>query len=212
MTQSAYSMKGDRGVEYPFATDHTPAPFGKGRLLDVGPGERAKLGTWAKKQGWEVTAVDPFCKVDIPGIRWLQADITDVDFASGYFDCIYCVSTLEHIGIPGRYGVKAFTEDLDMTALCRMHKWLSKDGLLILTVPVGHGQVLAPFHRIYDEDRLLALTAGLYQFSVCQFWNKQDGIDSYRLCTADEAYSTKATLEPRHYYAIGGFVLKKEAM
>lgn len=210
MTSVKYSLKGDRHVEYTFTTSHIPAGDGK-RLLDVGPGARAKLGKWAMGQrGWNVLAVDIHEDIKIPGIAWIKGDLNNLEFDPDYFSLILNVSSIEHFGIPGRYGIGKLDEDADLRAMRRMREWLAEDGAMIVTTPVGNKEtILAPYHRIYDNERLLKLFDG-YIVKVQKFWNKQGGNNNeFVACSADEALSAVPTLDPHHYYAIGGFVLQK---
>ena len=210
MTSVKYSLKGDRHVEYVFATDNTPAGHGK-RLLDVGPGTRAKLGKWAMRKGWNVTAVDILEKVDVPGILWIKGDLNNLEFDPGYFIFILNVSSIEHFGIPGRYGISRLDEDADLRAMRRMRKWLAEDGTMIVTTPVGSKEaIFAPYHRVYSNERLIRLFSG-YTVIKQGFWNKQGGNDNqFSPCSDSEAFSTIPILDPCHYYAIGGFVLQRE--
>jgi len=210
MTSIKYSLKGDRHVEYTFTTDHIPHGNGK-RLLDVGPGTRAKLGKWAMAhRGWDVLAVDILEDIKIPGIAWIRADLNNLEFDPNYFSLILNVSSIEHFGIPGRYGIGKLDKDSDLRAMKRMREWLAGDGIMIVTVPVGSENViLAPYHRVYNNEGLIELFSG-YTVTEQKFWNKQGGNDKeYLPCPDEEAFSTVSTLDPYHYYAIGGFILGK---
>ena len=204
---TAYSLLGDRNTEYVFTTDNMLDGVAGFKALDVGPGSRAALGRYARDHGWDVTAVDLFTDAKIPGIEWRKADLRDMTFEPESFRLILNVSSIEHFGVPGRYGIKGYDADADIQAMDMMADWLSPAGRMILTLPIGPDTLHAPFHRVYGQrlDRLLAK----YDIIDGQFWNKQDGFNSYRPCTAPEAFTTIPTLEPHHYYAIGGFVLEK---
>lgn len=210
MTSAEYSLRGDRNIEYAFAKSNTPAGNGK-RLLDVGPGARVKLGRWARGQrGWSVTAVDILETVNAPGISWVTGDLNHLKFDPGYFAFILNVSSIEHFGVPGRYGITELDADADLRAMRRMRKWLAEDGIMVVTLPIGSEEVIfAPYHRVYNNERLTRLFSG-YTVAKQEFWNKQGGNnDKFLPCSDGSAFSTIATLSPHHYYAIGGFVLRK---
>jgi len=203
---TSYSLRGDRDAEYRFTTDHILELPGH-ECLDVGPGKRAALGVYARDKGWDVKAVDINVDRQIPGITWYHAALAKMAFDPEQFRLILNISSLEHFGIPGRYGITRFQEDVDIQAMELMCNWLSPAGRMILTLPVGPDTIFAPHHRIYGR-RLDRLLEG-YNTIDARFWNKQDGIDLFRPCSAGDAFTTVPTLEPHHYYAIGGFILER---
>jgi len=210
MTSVKYSLRGDRHIEYVFTTDNIPVGNGK-RLLDVGPGTRVKLGKWAKGKGWNVTAVNILEEVNIPSILWIKGDLNNLEFDPDCFTLILNVSSIEHFGIPGRYGISKLDKDADLRAMGKMRIWLAEDGAMIVTLPVGSKEVIfAPYHRVYSNERLIRLFSG-YTVIKQGFWNKQGGNDNeFFPCSDNEAFSTVPTLDPHHYYAIGGFVLRRK--
>jgi len=209
-TQFGYSLRGDRHVEYTFATDNIPVPplHTVRHLLDIGPGPRCSLGKWAKKRGWSIIAVDILENISIPGIHWINDDLNNLSFPQGHFHLILNVSSIEHFGVPGRYGINTLDEDADLRAMDRMSGWLNYTGKMIVTLPVGnHYTVLSPYHRVYDNNRLQSIFSG-YKVRVQKFWHKTDMNDNeFVPCSDEQAFSTQPTLSPHHYYAIGGFVL-----
>jgi hypothetical protein len=68
------------------------------------------------------------------------------------FDAILCVSSVEHDGLT-RYG-DPLNPDGDLEAMRKFRYYLKRDGLLYLTVPVGHDAVMYNAHRIYGSIRL----------------------------------------------------------
>ncbi len=95
--------------------------------------------------------------------RSILADITNTGLAAESFDRIWCISTLEHIGMDNTGYTQNFKLDLhlDTIALGEMYRLLAPDGLLLITVPFGkfenHGWMrnydLASWHRLLDPLR-----------------------------------------------------------
>ena len=57
--------------------------------------------------GWEVTGIDirPF-ELDYSNFPFVLGDMTNTDFPDGHFNAAYTLSSLEHFGLGGRYGVR----------------------------------------------------------------------------------------------------------
>jgi SAM-dependent methyltransferase len=160
-------------------------------------------------RGWEVVGVDLApCGFQHERFTFIQADLNHLHFDK-VFELIACVSALEHFGVPGRYGVETLDEEADIIAMATMHSMLAPGGKLILTVPVGLGGIMAPFHRVYDQCRVQDLMDGWIRLEK-RYWCKRDGDDSTWVVTGwQQAFTTQAALEPAHYYAIGGFLLTR---
>lgn len=202
-----YTLKGDRNVEYAFAGSRVPqAPLG-GRALDVGCGPRATMAKLMVSRGWEVIGVDLApCGFQHERFTFIQANLNHLHFGKS-FDLITAVSSIEHFGVPGRYGVEMLDEEADIIAMATLHAMLAPNGYLILTLPVGQGGLMAPFHRVYGSERLDALQEGWLRPEK-RFWAKRNGDDSTWVEVGwQEAKATQATLVPAHYYALAGFVL-----
>lgn len=98
--------------------------------------------------------------------RSIIADITKTGLAAELFNRIWCISTLEHVGMDNAGYTRNFTLDLDldMVALQEMYRLLAFDGYLLITVPFGkfenHGWMknydLSSWHRLLDPLRKYA--------------------------------------------------------
>jgi SAM-dependent methyltransferase len=98
--------------------------------------------------------------------RSIIADITNTGLVADSFDRIWCISTLEHVGMDntGYTGHFTLDEDLDVSALREMYRVLAPDGTLLITVPFGksenHGWMknydLSAWHRLLDPFRRYA--------------------------------------------------------
>src|SRR5207245_201498 len=80
-----------------------------------------------------------------------RGDVLTIPFPSDSFDVILNCSTVEHVGIAGRYGVTESAADGDLAAMTRLRRWLKPGGVMLLTVPVGHDAVFAPLTRVYGR-------------------------------------------------------------
>jgi SAM-dependent methyltransferase len=155
------ALLNSRIVEYPYVIErlHGLAP---GRALDVGATDSGNfLAPALVAMGWEVWGIDmrPF-RLDLAGFHSVMGDIRTTSFADGFFDVAYCVSTIEHVGLSGRYGVRVEDKDGDITAASEIRRIVRADGRFILTIPYGSGGIVKPAERIYDKARLDRLTQG----------------------------------------------------
>lgn len=143
----------DRFLEYPWAIKNITLKEGK--LLDVGS-TAASMFRSLVPAGVEVYAVDLNGRF-IPknGVNFSVADIRKTNFPDDYFDCISCISTLEHIGVSGRYNSDNDPTG-DSSAMKEMRRTLKNGGRLLLTVPYGIKDVL-PINKLYNSQRLKAL-------------------------------------------------------
>lgn len=91
-----------RKEEYTFVRDALPEEPGK--LLDLATGyvpEWHLFACIAGEEGWLVDALDEnpnvFNLPSHPNVAYWHADAKDVPFADHSFDCVTCISTLEHL-------------------------------------------------------------------------------------------------------------------
>jgi SAM-dependent methyltransferase len=71
--------------------------------------------------------------------RTVQGDITHTPFEGSTFDCIWCISSLEHFGMDNSGYTSNFAQDetMDARAVHEMLRILSPGGQLLITVPYG---------------------------------------------------------------------------
>ena len=91
----------DRFIEYPWMIENITIK--EGRLLDIGSTISDKLYDILPKTIEINTLNLNEKKVKNDNIKFKQGDIRKTDYPDNYFDCITCISTLEHIGVSGRY-------------------------------------------------------------------------------------------------------------
>ena len=132
----------------------------------------------------------------------MQADILDRPLAGRAFDQILNCSSMEHVGLAGRYGSGA-SSDGDLEAMAVLRDLLAPNGRMILTIPVGRDLVCAPKHRIYGVERLPRLVDG---FAVAeeQFWAKEAG--AWKATEREAALATEGSAS---FYSLGLFVLAR---
>jgi hypothetical protein len=181
-------------------------PTGLGWLLDLGTPPGYPTQEEAQSKGWNVWSIDlrgePF--------RVLDRIHTVGDFNEMYFgrtfDMVLNISTIEHFGLAGRYGVVDPDPDADLRAMEKLASLMESHARMVMTIPVGKDAVFTPWHRIYGDERFPQL---IKDFTVLEsrFWVKRDGVDRYVVGSRKEAFGTTPQPPPNHYYALGGFVL-----
>jgi hypothetical protein len=195
------SLDGDRVVEWSFCVARL-AP-GPGRTLDFGA-DTGFLSLAAARQGHDVVALDR-----LPAhpdyrherVTFVQADILERPLA-GSFDQILNCSSIEHVGLAGRYG-SSDIPDGDLEAMTILRELLARAGHMLLTVPVGRDRVCAPQHRIYGEMRLPRLLDG-YSIDEEQFWRKDPAAAAWVETDRATALRTEGSA---WFYSLGLFVL-----
>ena len=198
------SLEGDRTVEWSFCVGRL-AP-GPARTLDFGA-DTGFLALSAAQRGHEVLALDLLpepLQFSHDSVRFQQADILDRPLAGDGFDQILNCSSVEHVGLPGRYGSRD-VGDGDLEAMEILGEALAPRGTMILTIPVGRDLVCAPHHRIYGGNRLPRLIAG-YDVVEEQYWGKDVRTRTWRKVGRDSALTTEGSAS---FYALGLFVLRR---
>lgn len=193
----------DRDLEYPWMLKNIN--IRKGKLLDVGSTIGGMLYDLLPKD-IEINTININTQRYIQNIHQYTGDIRNTDIKDETFDIITCISTLEHIGVEGRYNVKN-DPDGDIKAMKEMHRLLKKNGRLILTVPYGARNVL-PINRLYNNERIKKLFHG-YKVVKEEYlkYNSKYGI--WLNVSEQEAAKTDWLIE--RWYALGLFVLEKLA-
>lgn len=201
------TLKGDRDIEWSFIV----ARVGRfvtadSHVLDFGCG-LGTLAMVAAQLGARVLAIDLMPRrvpYTFDNLDFEQVDVADLP-DSRKFDLVINCSTIEHVGLAGRYNSKD-AADGDVDAMRRLHELIVPGGHMLLTLPLGPDQVIAPLHRTYGTQRLPRLLQG-YDVLESAAWRKTDDpCDEWIGCTVDEAQQTVGN---DHYYAIGGFVLRR---
>lgn len=194
------SLDGDRWVEWSFC--FARMRDGEGTTLDFGA-DIGVLALGAAQRGHHVTALDlvaPPPNTRHPRVVHERADILDAPLGDRTFDQIINCSSIEHVGLPGRY-TSTDRPDGDLEAMAILRRALAPGGTMILTIPVGRDLVCAPLHRIYGERRLPRLLDG-FAVREEQYWTR----DRQAWSQSDREIAL-ATQGSRSFYALGLFVL-----
>lgn len=196
------SLAGDRWVEWSFCMARLAD--GPGTTLDFGA-DIGFLSLAAAQRGHDVVALDrepPALDYDHPSVRHVRADILDRPLAGQTFDQILNCSSVEHVGLAGRYG-SGHQPDGDIEAMAIMASMLKPGGRMILTIPVGRDSIWPPLHRIYGEQRLPRLLEP-YEEAEAQYWRKDAATRHWRRAERAEALAVEGS---EAFYALGLFVL-----
>jgi len=151
----------DRYIEYPFVLKNIPKP--PCRILDVGcTGSMFPL--LLKALDYDVMGVD-IRKYPMKEFPFHKYDICGSQLPNSYFNIVTAISTIEHIGLTGRYGVKGGS---DVRAMEEIHRILKPNGKLVMTVPYGEYRITKN-HKIYDAVNLHCILHGFtYDYSTTQ--------------------------------------------
>jgi SAM-dependent methyltransferase len=205
------NLLGDRDIEWSWIAAHIPP--GLGEALEFGCGF-SSLGLIAAERGFRVTAIDltqPSWPYTHPRLRFLRGDLFKIPLERGRFDLIINCSSVEHVGLVGRYGVIESRPDGDLEAMACLRDLMAPGGVMLLTVPVGRDAVFAPFCRIYGEGRLPRLLQG-YMVEREHYWVK-DAENRWVLREKEAALRFEASAgswDPlQNVYALGCFLLRR---
>lgn len=195
------TLAGDRDVEWAWSLGHLrPEP---GRVIDLGSGN-GFLSLAAAFRGHEVVAVDlepqAFGFAE-PRIEYRQGDFNTMELEPRSFDQALCCSTIEHVGIGGRYGSRD-DRDADLRFARKVAEVMRSDATVVLTLPVGRDGVYAPYHRVYGRERLPRVLEP-FRVLVSEFRVKRES-GLWEAASEPEALATQGSST---FYALGLFVL-----
>ena len=205
---------GERQIEWTFISAEIPQ--GPGEAFEFGC-ELGYLSLLAARKGLHVTALD-LEPQNFPwrdaSVHFVQADILKTELPYDQFDLIINCSSVEHVGLSGRYGINESATDGDLEVMCRLWCLLKADGKLLATMPCGRDLVVSPWHRVYGKDRLHRLLKG-FEIEKEVFWVK-DADNRWMQTTRDIALDfipgVHSTDPHQCSYALGGFVLRKSGV
>lgn len=192
-------MPGDRHFERSFVLRNLPSP--PCTVLDVGCGLPDNV-SYMLNRGYLVYGLDVR---DIPpnyilpyDFCFVKADVRKTGLSDNLVDVVTCVSSLEHVGVAGRYGMMEEDEEGDRKAMAEMRRVLKDEGLLLLTTHFGVRAVYEGLHRIYDEEQIRDLTRG---FSVeSEEYYCREEVEPYRYPTHDWRPCEKEEAAKKHQY------------
>jgi len=203
------NLRGDRDIEWSFVAAFMPR--GPGRALDFGPGQ-SSLGLLAAQRGFDVTCVD---REPVqwyyrhPRLHFVKSDLLELASDVAGFDLVINCSTVEHVGLPGRYGVTESRPDGDLEAMARLRGLMNPGATMLLTVPVGEDALFSPLCRVYGIARLPRLLDG-FDVREALYWVK-DAENRWVQVEQAAALAQRAyagSFNPlRNHYGLGCFVL-----
>ena len=204
MPQDQLDLSGDRDIEWSWVAGNLPE--NKGDVLDFGP-SNATSSLIAALGGGNVIGLDleaqPPAAYVHSRLELVQGDILDYDFGARRFDTIINCSTVEHVGLPGRYGSKNVA-DGDLKAMQRLRSVMrGPASRMVLTIPVGVDGAFPPAHRVYGRTRFPLLTSG-YAVVKETYFAKTLPERRWRETTRDAAFAVQGSPS---FYALGLFVL-----
>lgn len=198
------NLEGDRDVEFSWVAANMPN--GPGRVLDFGCGT-SWMGLLAARRGFDVTCVDLMqvsWAYEHRSLNFAHGDVTELAFPADSFDLIINCSSVEHVGLQGRYGISKDYGDGDIEVMSMLWTLLKPGKEMLLTIPVGKDRVFAPKHRIYGAKRLPRLLQG-WEIVKSEYWGKDES-NRWRMCEEIVALER----EPLdHYYGLGLFVIRR---
>ena len=148
----------DRYIEYPWVLSRLPEK--SCTILDIGCSGSMFL-LLIKSLRHTVFGCDIRPYLPKEEIYFRQEDICQTSFPDNFFDVVTAVSTVEHIGLTGRY--KADSMSSDISALNKIYKILKPYGQLLMTVPFGKHSI-DKYHRVYDKNDIELLLTGFTYF------------------------------------------------
>jgi SAM-dependent methyltransferase len=197
-------LSGDRAIEWSWVASQIPN--GPGDALDFGCG-LSDLGLVAAQRGFAVEAVD-LAPVVWPyrhnQLTFLQGDILDLPFRENQFDLVLNCSSVEHVGLVGRYGVHHERTDGDLAAMTRIRTLMKQGATMLLTIPVGRDAVFRPLHRVYGGERLPKLLEG-FAVERSEYWVK----DADNRWNVSDESSALAVHSREQLYGLGCFALRR---
>ena len=175
-----------------------------GSVLDIGSSSLA-IPTSLNKKGFKITCIDPCVEDKIEnGMQIIKGDIRSTKWEDNTFDYITCISTIEHIGVSGRYGIRESEPDGDKKAMDEMFRILKPGGFLYVTIPFGSVEIL-PINKVYTDERILSMSNGMKV--VNSKFYKPDGLGGAIPCSKEEASENDWRRDG--YYALGCYEFQK---
>jgi SAM-dependent methyltransferase len=130
----------DRMLEYSFVISRL-VKYGFGnsiRILDVGCSARINpIPATMCELECNVWGIDiREFKYTHPNFKFALGDIRKTGFPNNFFDAVCAISSLEHIGIAGRYGIKESDIKGDLYAINEINRIIKPDGVFVATIPL----------------------------------------------------------------------------
>jgi SAM-dependent methyltransferase len=170
--------RGSRYFEYGFTITRILLSGFKGRVLDIGCAALSNyLPLSLSLLGYEVYGIDllDFMLLRHPNFHFSRQDIRKTTFQDNFFDYVYAISSIEHVGLTGRYSVTEEDPEGDLKAVQEVIRIISPNGKFLMTLLYGKGEVVKPKHRIYGSARLRELTKNWKVTEEVYFKRNEEG-------------------------------------
>jgi SAM-dependent methyltransferase len=208
---SPINIWGERNIEWAFLS--TEMPNGPGKAIEFGC-EQGYMSLLAAQKGFRVVANDlqeQSFTWQHPNVEFKVGDFLTLELPSNHFDLAINCSSVEHVGVAGRYGITSDQDEGDIEVMKRLAEILRPGGLLLMTAPCGRDAVMAPWCRVYGSQRLPKLFAS-FQVIKESYWVK-DPQNRWASAPREAALSFQPRNNPKDghgcSYALGCFVLRK---
>lgn len=205
--QSSHPWTHERSIEYPWVAKNI-TDLQNCCVLDVGAKEGLPSTDLLLNNHNSVYTID-LNTSQIPqstrGLIVKKGDIRATPFGNGFFDAVVVVSTLEHIGVPGRYGIEEADETGDFKAMAEIFRILKPGGKVLITVPYGVGRSL-PLNRLYTSSRIKEVL-GKFKIFRTEYYRYFTAYDMWFEVTEPIAAKNNWDIEP--WYSLGCFVVVK---
>lgn len=205
------NIDGERAVEWSFLSGEMPE--GPGEAIDFGC-ENGYMSLVAAEKDFHVLASDlqqQYFLWQHPSVEFRLGDFLKLDLPKDHFDLIINCSSVEHVGVAGRYGITAEQSNGDIEVMEKFARVLKPGGVLIMTAPCGRDAIMAPWCRVYGPERLPRLLAPLVVEKE-RYWGK-DEANRWVEVSRGKALDFETRHDPTNphgcSYALGGFVLRK---
>lgn len=205
-------IRGERDIEWSFLSREMPE--GPGSALDFGC-EHGYMSLVAAQKGFDVLALDLEEQNLLwahPKVKFQRGDFLELNFPESSFDLIVNCSSVEHVGIVGRYGISAERHGGDLEVMRRFARVLKASGRLLMTAPCGRDLLMAPWCRVYGASGLKQLFEGFDTVKE-KYWTKTSEnrwAQSSREAALDFVPVYHARNPHACAYALGCFVLKRK--
>ena len=208
---SRVNIWGERHVEWTFLSSQMPC--GPGEAIEFGC-EDGFMSLVAAQRGFHVLANDLLEQTFVwqhPNVEFRKGDFLKLTFPRNHFDLAVNCSSVEHVGVAGRYGIEVNQDDGDLQVMHRLVEIVKPGGLLLMTAPCGQDAVLAPWCRVYGSQRLPKLLQ-CFKIERDEYWSKNRK-NQWVQCSQETALNFQSQhdrLDPHKCtYALGCFALRK---
>ncbi len=208
---SGINIWGERHVEWTFLSAQMPS--GPGEAIEFGC-EQGYMTLLAAQKGFHVLANDLEEQTFLwrhPNVEFRQGDFLKLDLPLNHFDLAINCSSVEHVGVAGRYGIKLNEDEGDIHVMNRLAEILKPHGRLLMTAPCGRDTLMAPWCRVYGAQRLPKLFAS-FRIEIEEYWTKNEA-NQWVLSDREAALNFQPRNNPSDShgcsYALSGFSLRK---